>query len=113
MAISTTTENFSPKQQTPNLPIAFSITNILSNNFGNAKKYPSDSNDEQVFCASEKLFSLRSNDDYSGSSAKKPKLDIHNFPNEQLRGELKYYRFTFAICLFEHNYFNQIRICGP
>lgn len=34
---STKSENLLPGQQTPNTPITFSITNILSNNFGHTK----------------------------------------------------------------------------
>lgn len=39
-------DKFAARQQTPNTPIAFSITNILSNTFGNVSKLPTNNNNQ-------------------------------------------------------------------
>ncbi|XP_055309324.1 segmentation polarity homeobox protein engrailed [Sitodiplosis mosellana] len=61
---------FAPTQQTPATSIAFSITNILSNNFGNPKSVISEKKNGFVFRPYD-----NSNDDYGESSPKKMKRD--------------------------------------
>lgn len=74
-------------QQTPNMPITFSITNILSNNFGNAKspsnnneKSPTNNNNNKVISGKRNgiLFRPydddRNNGDNESSSPKKDEL---------------------------------------
>lgn len=90
-------DKLSPRQQTSNTPIAFSITNILSNNFGNGK-LPS-TNDH--ICLNKKINSAKKSsvlfrpyDDDCGDNDKtmsdKPKLDRRQrSDDEESNGKLK------------------------
>lgn len=74
-------EKLSPTQQTSNVSIAFSITNILSNNFGNNNK---------VISEKRNGFAFRPHDDDGSPSPKKMKLD-RRFNNEDSNGELNFF----------------------
>lgn len=92
-------DKLTPRQQTPNMPIAFSITNILSNNFGHAKM---PTNNNQVTRNNNKVNSekksgvlFRPYDDDCGengtpSPAKQSKLDRRHQSDddEESNGEL-------------------------
>lgn len=73
---------FSPIEQTSNASIAFSITNILSNNFGNANKVISDKKND---------FAFRPYDETP--SPKKLKLDQRS-DDDDSNGELRIF-FSF------------------
>lgn len=86
------THNLLLKQQTPNSPITFSISNILSNDFGHSKKLQFETNGgEQVISATKRCFSFRSDDaDSDGNDVSVPKklrLDINSFYNDQINGK--------------------------
>lgn len=91
-------EKLSPRQQTPTIPIAFSITNILSNNFGNAKM---PSNNNQISLNNNKVLSEKKNSvlfrpynddcgENGAASPKKSKVDRRQrSDDEESNGESK------------------------
>lgn len=86
-------DKLSPMQQTANVSIAFSITNILSNNFGN--------NNSKVISEKRNGSAFRSHDDGS-PSPKKRKFD-RQFEDDDSNGELKCFALYFCYCCPIHS----------
>lgn len=82
-------EKLSTKQQMPTTSIAFSITNILSNNFGN-NKVISEKKNGFVFRPYD-----NNNDDCGESSPKKLKIDQRSDDEISNDGELKIFLIFF------------------
>lgn len=108
------TEKLSPRQQTPNTPITFSITNILSNNFGHTKlstnTSPISPNNNEVLSEKKNSGLFRPyDDDFSENAEISPKqvrMDRRQqSDDEDSNGEL----FFFHCRLF--SWYNPIEIC--